>query len=250
MTSFRINVWGIATLGCIAALWQIAAQSYASPLFPGPADVMRAAWESHDTIGSEIGATLRRAAIAFAIATATMVPLGIVCGRVKALGAFVDPLLEFLAAVPPPAVIPLVMLFAGVGDGAKIIVIVFAIFPFILINAMEGARNTAPQLTRVGKSLRLSRFEQMTVIDLPSAMPSIFVGLRLAVAISMLVSITSEMILATDGIGTFLQRSQESFEIAASLSGLLTISLIGFVINIGFHVVEHRFLFWFYRGRA
>lgn len=248
--ALRINLWGVAALAGVAVLWHAVALRYASPLFPGPLDVISAAMENLGTIETEIGATLSRAAIAFAIAVCTMVPLGLACGRIKALGALVDPLLEFLAAVPPPAVIPLVMLFAGVGDGAKITVIVFAIFPLILINTMEGARETAPMLTRVAKSFQMSRLEQMLLIDLPSAMPAIFVGLRLAVATSMLVSITSEMILATDGIGTFLQRSQEGFEIAASLAGLFSISLVGFAINFGFRLSERKFLFWFYRGQA
>lgn len=242
-----VNQYAVGTLIVLAILIQFASWHYQSPMFPGPYEIVQAVTSNFATIYSEMWTTIRRSMIAFLIAT-TMIPFGIWIGRVKAVGMLVDPILEFLTAIPPAAVIPLVMLFAGLGDQAKIVVILYAISPLILVNAIEGARNTAPMLTRVARSFRLSAIEQMILVDLPSALPAIFVGLRLAISTSVLVSVTSEMLLATDGIGTLIQRSQESFDIPVGVACLAAISLTGMALNLIVRLTERRFLFWYYRA--
>jgi NitT/TauT family transport system permease protein len=243
----RINVWGTVLLLGIGAGWQALAVAYGSPVFPGPMQIAKAMVENRDAIAGSIGITLKRALMAFGAAAVTMVPFGILCGRLRWLGRIVDPFVEFLITVPPPAVIPLVMLFAGVGDDAKIAVIFYACAPLILVNTMEGARNTPPMLEQVARSLRFSRLKAMAQVSLPATMPAIITGIRLAIATSLLVSVTSEMLLATDGIGTFLQRSQESFEFAAGLGAIATISIAGLCMNLIVKFAEKRILFWYYR---
>jgi NitT/TauT family transport system permease protein len=159
----------------------------------------------------------------------------------------VDPILEFLITIPPPAVIPVVMVLAGVGDAAKIAVISYAMIPNILVNTIETVRQAPPMLDRVGRSLRLSRLESMALIDLPAAMPGIVTGLRLGVTASLLVTITSEMLLSSDGLGAFVQRSQESLRVASGLAGIVAIAIMGLFVNIGLRLVEERLLFWHYR---
>src|SRR5690606_25454050 len=97
-----------------------------SVLLPGPIDTAVVAWANIDAILLELVHTIRRGVIAFAVAVAFMVPFGIFCGRVRAFGQFVDPVLEFVVTIPAIAIIPIVMLLAGVGDLAKISVIVYA----------------------------------------------------------------------------------------------------------------------------
>ena len=159
----------------------------------------------------------------------------------------VDPILEFLVTIPPPAVIPIVMILAGIGDVAKIAVVCYAMIPNVLINTIETVRQAPPMLNRVGRSLRLGRLELMALIDLPAALPGIVTGLRLGVTASLLVTITSEMLLSTNGIGAFVQRSQESFYVSSGLAGIVAIAILGFVVNIGLRFVEDRLLFWHYR---
>ena len=117
----------------------------------------------------------------------------------------------------------------------------------MLMNTYEASHSIHPMLNRVAKSLQLSRLETMLYIDLPSSLPMIATGARLAIASSLLVSVTSEMLLATNGIGVYLQRSQEYFRIDAGIAGLFFISLAGLLINAAMAKLERRWLFWHYR---
>lgn len=243
-----INGWGLVSLALVLAGWQAAAWHFDTVLFPGPWQTAVAVAANFGTIVTEMGDTLRRAFTAFGLSVLVMVPFGIACARLRPLGMIVDPVLEFLSAIPPPAVIPVVMLFAGIGDVAKIAVVIYAMIPNVLINTLETVRQGPPMLTRVGRSLRLNRVELMTLLDLPAAMPGIVTGLRLAVTTSFLVTITAEMLLSTNGIGAFLQRSQQSFHVGAGLAGIIAISITGLAVNIGLRQVEERLLFWHYRA--
>jgi NitT/TauT family transport system permease protein len=244
------NAWSLAVPGTILVVWQVASMFYSSPLFPGPLQVCVAISANFPTIISQLGHTLMRSAAGFALAVVLMMPLGIFLGRVRVLGRVLEPIMDMVATLPPPAIIPLVMLFAGTGDWAKIVIICYAASVPILMNTYEASHSIHPMLSRVAKSLQLSRFETMRYIDLPSSLPMIATGARLAIASSLLVSITSEMLLATNGIGVYLQRSQELFKIDAGLAGIAFISLMGIIINSLVFRLEKRWLFWHYRKVA
>jgi NitT/TauT family transport system permease protein len=248
-THWTDRAWGLLSVALVLAGWQLTAWHFDSVLFPGPFETARAIALNFSTIIYEIGNTLRRALTAFALSVVFMVPFGIACGRLRWLGMIVDPILEFLTTIPPPAIIPIVMILAGIGDAAKIAVISYAMVPSILITTIETVRQAPPMLARVGRSLRLNRFELMALIDLPAAMPGIVTGFRLAITGSLLVTITSEMLLSTNGIGAFVQRSQESFQVPAGLAGIVAIAVMGLGINIVLRQMEQRLLFWHYRAR-
>ena len=243
-----INLWGVLSIAVVLGVWQAAAWHYDTVLFPGPWQTAQAIVANFATIAGEMGNTLRRAFTAFGLSVLVIVPFGIACGRLRPLGMVVDPMLEFLVTIPPPAIIPIAMLFAGVGDTAKIAVICYALIPGGLINTIETVRQAPPMLERVGRSLRLRRIESMALIDLPAAMPGIVTGLRLAVTASLLVTITAEMLLSTNGIGAFVQRSQQSFQVAAGLAGIVAIAIVGLTVNLGLRQVERRLLHWHYRA--
>src|SRR5579871_4112181 len=181
-----IDPWALVSVALVLALWQLVSWHYHTVLFPGPWQTSIAIVQNFPTIAAELVNTLRRAFTALGLSVLVMVPFGIACGRLRWLGLIVDPILEFLVTIPPPAVIPIVMLLAGIGDVAKIAVISYAMVPNILINTIETVRQAPPMLERVGRSLRFSRVEQMALIDLPAAMPGIVTGLRLGVTASLL----------------------------------------------------------------
>lgn len=234
----------------LVGLWAIAATRLSSPLFPGPEKVAMAAVQHFWTILDQMTATLRRVVIGFAIAMATMVPLGILLGRIRLLGRLVEPVIDMLATLPPPAIVPLVMLFAGTGDAAKVTMIAFAAAIPILMNTFEASKVRNAMNSLVARALHLTRWETMLRIDLPAAMPMILTGVRMAVAAALLVSVTSEILLATDGIGVFLQRQQENFQIAAGLAGILAIALTGLAVNSAILRIEKGLLFWHYRDNG
>ena len=245
----RIALLGLLVPLVIVILWQIAALLQKTPLFPGPLKVALAIWQNYPVILHELGITLLRATAGFAVAVITMIPLGIFLGRVRVIGRVLEPLMDMLATLPPPAIIPLVMLFAGTGDWAKIVIIAYAAAVPLLMNSYEASHSIHPMLSRVAKSLHLSRLETMRLIDWPSSLPMITTGARLAIASSLLVSVTSEMLLSTNGIGTYLQRSQENFRLDAGLAGIAFISLAGILVNAGVFRLEKKWLFWHYRDQ-
>ncbi|MDE2364795.1 MAG: ABC transporter permease subunit, partial [Hyphomicrobiales bacterium] len=198
------------------------------------------------TIAFQILDTLRRAAIGLLIAAATMIPAGAAIGRVALLGEIFEPIVNMLRPLPPPAVAPIALLFAGAGDGGKIAMIVFTCAFPILIGTIDGVRANHPMLINVARSLRLSRVETLAFIDLPAALPIIMTGLRLAVAAALLVSVISEMLLTTNGIGVYLLRAQENFRIADGLAGVVAIALVGFVVNNLFVRLDRKLLAWHY----
>jgi NitT/TauT family transport system permease protein len=241
--------WSLLSIVLVLGAWQLVAWRHDTVLFPGPWQTAVSAVENFGAIAGEMGNTLRRAFTAFGLSALVMVPFGIACGRLRPLGLIVDPILEFLVTIPPPAVIPIVMVLAGIGDSAKIAVISYAMIPGILITTIETVRQAPPMLDRVGRSLRLGRLESMTLIDLPAAIPGIITGFRLAISASLLVTITSEMLLSTNGIGAFVQRSQESFHVSSGLAGVVAIAIVGLLVNTGLRHIEERLLFWHYRSR-
>jgi NitT/TauT family transport system permease protein len=246
----RIAILGLSVPMGILILWQVIAIAKASPLFPGPTKVAVAIGQNFPTIISELGFTLMRAGAGFTLAAVLMIPLGIFLGRVRVLGKVLEPIMDLAATLPPPAIIPLVMLFAGTGDLAKIVIIAYAASVPLLMNTYEASHSVHPMLSRVARSLHLSKLETMRLIDWPASLPMIVTGARLAIASSLLVSVTSEMLLATNGIGVYLQRSQETFKIDAGLAGIAFISLAGIIVNAGMQKLERKWLFWHYRDTA
>ncbi|TXI06990.1 MAG: ABC transporter permease [Rhizobium sp.] len=232
----------------ILLVWQGLALRAHTPLFPGPWQVMLSIGRLYPQIVGQLGHTLMRACIGFLVAAALVVPLGILLGRLKLLGQILEPAIDMLATLPPPAVVPIVMLFAGTGDAAKIVIICYAAAVPLLMNTYEASKTVHPSANLVARALHLTRLEAMWHIDLPAALPMIATGVRLAVSSALLVSVTSEMLLATNGIGVFIQRQQENFQIAGGLAGIAFISLAGLIINSLVFQFEKRWLFWHYRN--
>jgi NitT/TauT family transport system permease protein len=236
----RIAILGLSVPMRILILWQVIGIAKASPLFPGPTKVAVAIGQNFPNIIGELGFTLMRAGADFALAAVLMIPLGILLGRVRVVGRVLEPIMDLAATLPPPAIIPLVMLFAGTGDLAKIVIIADAASVPLLMNTYEASHSVHPMLSRVAQSLHLSKLETMRLIDWPASLPMIVTGARLAIAPSLLVSVTSEMLLATNGIGVYLQRSQETFKIDAGLAGIAFISLAGIIVNAGMQKLERK----------
>lgn len=234
----------------ILIVWQLLALRAGTPLFPGPWETAKAIGRLYPAIVSQLGYTLMRAGIGFLVAAAIMIPIGILLGRLKLLGQVLEPAIDMLATLPPPAVVPIVMLFAGTGDAAKIVIIAYAAAVPLLMNTYEASKTVHPTTNLVARAMHLTRLEAMIHIDLPAALPMIATGLRLAVSSALLVSVTSEMLLATNGIGVFIQRQQENFQIAGGLAGIAFISLAGLIINSLVFQFEKRWLFWHYRDSS
>lgn len=242
--SRRLNVPGLVFLAALALLWQGLAFYAASPNFPTFTQVIGALIENRVALGTELRHTLLRTSVGFGVALLVALPLGIMLGRIRALGDIIAPVIELLRPLPPVAVIPVSMIFLGIGDAAKIAVVIYgASFP-ILINSIDAVRAQDPMLSRVARSIRLTRHERMWLVDLPAAMPRIVAGIRISLAISILLAVVAEMLLSTNGLGAFLTQAQESFETANVLAVLLLIALVALTVNAVARGIEHRLIRW------
>lgn len=240
----RFNWPGLIFMALLLAAWELGARAVGSPSFPGALAVARTLVADGGELAAQMGVTLSRAAAGFALALVTMLPLGLFIGRTPRVGQYVEPLVDLLRPLPPLAIVPVAMLFMGTGSAAKVSVVFYsAAFP-LLINAIDATRATHPLLVQVGRSVGLTRAEIMRRIDLPAALPQIMAGVRLSVAVALLISVSSEMLLSTDGVGNYLMRAQEQFRIAAGLAGIALVALVSLAINTVVRQVERRLLAW------
>lgn len=246
----RVNVPGIILIVLIVLVWEIWAQIADSFTFPKASGVAIAMIEDWQAILEATLVTLRRAAIGFGIALVTMLPLGIVLGRVRVLGEIVEPVLEFFRPLPPIAIIPLAMMILGIGDAAKLVVIVWgAAFP-IVINTIDAVKVQDPMQARLARALRLTTLERMVLIDLPAALPRIFAGIRLGITVALLLTVVSEIILSTDGLGDYLRLAQSNFSMTKVITAIIVIAFVAVIVNGVTNWLDRRFLDWHYRRSA
>ncbi|GAB4356758.1 MAG: ABC transporter permease [Oricola sp.] len=250
MLNSRINWPGILFILFVVAAWEISAQIADSFTFPKASGVVMVMSEDWRNILAATGVTLRRAAIGFGIVLVTMLPLGVVLGRVRVLGEVVEPVLEFLRPLPPIAVVPLAMMILGIGDAAKLVVVVFgASFP-IVINAIDAVKVQDPMQTRLARSLRLSTLERMALIDLPAALPRIFAGIRLSITVALLLTVVSEIILSTNGLGDYLRLAQSDFDMTRVMTAIIVIAVVSVIVNSTTNWIMRAMLDWHYRRSA
>jgi NitT/TauT family transport system permease protein len=167
----------------------------------------------------------------FFLAIGVMVPLGIAMGLFKPIYNLFEPLTELIRPLPPPAIIPVMMLFLGIGEAMKIIVIAFACSFPILINTMDGVRSVEPTLVDTAKTFGRNRYEIILQVIFPASLHQIFTGLRVALPIALIVDIVSEMVGALNGIGRFILVMQRSFNIPEMYAGVFLVAIVGYGLN-------------------
>lgn len=229
----------------LAALW--AWTSTAESLyFPPLGDVLtafRVNW-LFERFGQDVVPSLGRAAAGYAIAVVLGVGLGLLLGQVRLLRRGLEPVVEFLRAVPPPALLPFALLVFGLGAGMKIFIIALVCLWPVLLSTVEGVRSVDPVLRETARVYRITPVRLLTRVVLPSASPKILAGMRTSLALSVVMMVVSELVASTDGIGYFVVQSQRSYAIADMWSGIVLLGLVGYLLNSAFLLVERRVLRW------
>ena len=194
--------------------------------------------------------SLIRLGIGYAAALAVGVTLGVAIGSARWLRALLEPVLEFLRAIPPPVLVPIVILLAGIEDRMKVIVIVSgAVWP-VLLNTVEGVRAVDEVLADTCRSYRIRGLARLRHLVLRSASPQIMTGARQALAIAIILMVISEMFAANNGLGFLVVQFQRSFQVTEMWSGVLLLGLIGVALSLAFRFVDRRVLRWYYGLRA
>ncbi|MEU8818254.1 ABC transporter permease [Actinoplanes sp. NPDC048796] len=217
---------------------------YAPPL----SDILRAFVDTWmpERLRADVLPSLVRLLSGYIIAAAVGVALGVAIGLNRRLRATVEPVLEFFRAIPPPVLVPVIMLFAGIGNGMKIIVIVFGCVWPILLNTVEGVRAVDSVQLDTAKAYGVRGLASIRTVILPSASPQIAAGLRQALSIAIILMVISEMFAASNGLGFTIVQFQRSFAIPEMWSGILLLGLLGFALSLLFRLAEGRALRWYH----
>ena len=185
----------------------------------------------------------------YAIACLAGIVIGVPIGMFRPLRRAAEPVLEFFRAIPPPALIPVLVMLAGFGDTMKVAVIVTgAIWP-ILLNTVEGVKSVDLVLDETCRTYQIRGASRLWNFVLPSASPQIVVGMRIGLSIGIILMVISEMFAATNGLGAAIIVFQRSFEIPEMWSGVMMLGLFGFSLSIAFGLFERRTLRWYYGMR-
>jgi NitT/TauT family transport system permease protein len=195
-------------------------------------------------LSEHISASVGRALKGFTVAVIVAVPLGIVIGWYRPVAQLLNPVLELFRNTAALALLPVFVLILGIGETSKVALVIYACMFPILLNTISGVRTVDPLLIKSARSLGLSSFRLFQKVILPAALPTIFTGIRLSAAASILVLIAAEMVGARSGLGYLIMASQLNFQIPQMYAGILTIALVGLVFNTVLVLIERRFSRW------
>ncbi|KRA23839.1 nitrate ABC transporter permease [Microbacterium sp. Root61] len=201
-------------------------------------------------VPTELVPSLYRLFSGYAIAVVVGVGAGILIGKNPRIRRQADPVIEFVRAIPPPALLPFTLIAFGTGDEAKIILIALVCVWPILLNTVDGITGVDATLRETGQSYRIGRWDTLVHVDLRAASPQIFAGMRAALPLALIIMVISEMVGATNGVGFVIVQAQRTFAIADMWSGIILLGILGYLLNLIFTVVERRVLAWHHGARA
>lgn len=194
--------------------------------------------------------SLRLVAIGFACAALTGVPLGLLMGSSRVAEALINPIFSLIRPIPPLAWIPLAILWLGLGDAAKVLVIWFAAFVPSVINSHTGVRGIDRSLIAAARMLGAPRRRMIAEVIMPGAMPLIFTGLRLSLQAAWTTLVAAELVGALMGVGFVLNVAQQDIYPAMILVGMVTVGLLGWSTTWMLAIVERRALARWPQGRV
>jgi len=232
----------------LIAVWQLASSLdiVADNVLPSPLKVAKAGWEI-----AKSGALLENVEVSFFRAMAGLIvggSIGFVLGVANGISKFsellTDSTLQMVRNIPHLSLIPLVILWFGIGEEAKLFLVALGVFFPIYINTLHGIRTIDPQLIEMGKSYGMTNAQLFRVIILPGALPSILVGLRFALGVMWLTLIVAETIAAQSGIGYMAMQAREFLQVDVVIFAILIYALLGKLADSLSRFAEHRLLRW------
>nr|WP_232077461.1 aliphatic sulfonate ABC transporter permease SsuC [Variovorax sp. PBL-E5] len=242
----RLLPW-IVPVGLIVA-WQIAASSgwLSSRVLPAPVDVFKAAWTL--TLSGELWTHVKisagRALSGLALGGGVGLVLGLLTGSVRVFETLLDSTIQMVRNIPALALIPLVILWFGIDESAKVFLIAVSVFFPIYLNTFHGIRNVDPQLIEMGRTYGLTRWQLYREVILPGALSSILVGLRFSLGLMWVILIVAETISAQSGIGYLTMNAREFLQTDIVLVGILLYALLGKLADLFARALEHWWLRW------
>ncbi len=216
-------------------------------------DSLPTAWESLKELPAilkdprslyDILSSVRRMVTGFALALCFAVPVGLMMGRSQKVAAFFNPLFMMIYPVPKAALMPIIMLWLGIGEASKTLVIFLGVSLPVIYHTYQGARAVGEKLLWSGAAMGMSKREQMLRIVLPAAMPEIMVGCRTGLVLALITMVTSEMIVRQAGIGNLLFNSLDLAQYATTYATIVIVGFLGFVVDLAFEKARGVVVGW------
>ena len=229
-------------------IWELAPQLglVEKTFLPPFSEVMRAWWDLLVTgeLWRHFQASILRSLFGFIFALVVAIPLGLIIGWYPLARDLLTPILELFRNTAALALLPVFILILGIGEVSKISIVLFACTWPVLLNTISAVKNVDPLLIKSARSMNISSFKLFYKVILPASVPTIFTGIRMAGTGAILVLIAAEMIGAKAGLGYFITYAQYNFLIAEMYAGIITISILGLLINYGLSSAERYFSRW------
>ncbi|MSQ51181.1 MAG: ABC transporter permease [Betaproteobacteria bacterium] len=237
----------LSLAGVAVVWWAIAKAEFVNPeLFPGPHAVWLAAVELHDDglLYSDLRVSLGRAATGFIIGSLLGVIVGLLTARTRLFGVALNPLFTLLRPIPAIALVPLAIVWFGIGEPSKYFVISYTVFLAVWLNTHHGTSQVALTYIRASRSLGASRAREFFEVVIPAAAPHIVAGLRMGAALAFLSLVAAELTGASAGIGFRLQEARQFIRTDRMFVGLIELGILGALLDLFFVVLSRKLVHW------
>lgn len=239
---------GYILIAALGLLWEAVVKFGVidTPTLPALSDVLGAFWDllTSGEFLSVFAPSLERLFVGYFIACGVAIAVGIAMGTSRSFFWLLEPLVEYLRPIPSPAYVPMAILFLGIGNEMKIFMVAFTAFFPILLNTISGVVNVERILIDTGRTFGLTRPQLLSQVVLPSASIYIMTGMRISLAIALVITVLAEMVAGNDGIGFFVLDAQRSFRLAEMYAGVIALAILGYLLNFLFVLIERRVLAW------
>jgi NitT/TauT family transport system permease protein len=237
----------LAPWGAIVALWYaIHYSAIVNPvLVPPPHQVAARFWElAGQRLPLDIWMSTQRVFIGVSLGILAAVPAGFVLGWYREVRSFIDPLINFFRALPPIALIPLVIVYFGVDETAKVVILFYASFFAGVIVMYEGIAQISPIFVRVARTLGATDAEIFLKVVIPLAVPHMLTALRVALGVAWATLVASELIAARQGLGSLIQNAAAFFQLDIIYAGIICIGFVALAMDLALRRLARRLIAW------
>jgi ABC-type nitrate/sulfonate/bicarbonate transport system permease component len=245
----------LVVIAAVVAAWQLGTQAADSPFYLAPSQIVPAMYHqwfsgpaSHLWLTPDATANLLpsigRMLAGWAIAAVAGIAIGVAIGRLPLLADLTEPVVHFARAVPPPAIVPVFLFVFNIGTPMELAAIIFGVIWPVLLNSIDGARHVHPGHLETARAFRIPPATRLARIILPSAAPKILAGIRLSLALALVMMIISEFVGSTNGIGREMLEDESLFNVSGMWGVIVLLGLLGMVLNAAFSLLERRVLAW------
>jgi ABC-type nitrate/sulfonate/bicarbonate transport system permease component len=252
MAERPVRRWsGLALLAGLLLLWEASATWWVSSTNWPPLSAVAVAMVQGMRTGELLevfASSLYRMAAGYAAGSAVGVLTGLWLARHRWARAALEPLIEFLRPIPIPAIVPPLILLLGVDDAMKIFVVAFSAFFPVLINTMAGVRAVDATLLDVARTFHHGRLGALWRVVLPASLPYILAGMRVSLALALIVTVVAEMIAGSAGIGYHIVTMQYAMRAGDMYAAIVLLAVTGYVLNRLILALEQRTIHWYHRS--